>query len=161
MPTLLERVREEHLIIADLIERLHDEADAPMIRRATLAQLHDLLRHHAAAEEKLFYPLIADNGLADRTDQATKGVDEHREVLRMIDEMAGTAEGEDEFERRVDALAKLVATHVDDEELRVFSMVRSTTPEERLKRLGAEWPARLSPLLSTPGASTARPRPLH
>ncbi len=161
MPTLLELVREEHLIIADLIERLRDEADAPMIRRATLAQLRDLLSHHADAEERLLYPLIADNGLADRSDQARRGLDEHGEILRLIEAMSDTAEGQEEFAARIDELAKLVAHHVDDEELRVFSLVRATIDAARLKRLGADWPARVSPLISRPDASSSRPRPLH
>ena len=96
------------------------------------------LEVHAAAEETLFYPLLADAGREGKSD-TVDGVHDHnaiRHAVRAVDEAPA---GTDEWWSAVQAAQECNAEHMAQEEREFLPAFKEAVPAERRDELGVQW----------------------
>jgi hypothetical protein len=135
---LFRLIRDDHNRVLTLLQQLETTpAGASGLRQANLQNLIVLLGVHTTSEEDLVYPLLQRSGLDDHSDLSQRGSEEHREVLRLA---RGLVDADPAvFTARLAALKALIAAHVDDEEMRVFALLRATVPAPLLARQASRW----------------------
>lgn len=111
---------------------------------AVLRKLAAALKAHMEVEEEIFYPAVRSaTGEQDLVGHSEK---EHAAAKRLLAEVEGGATD------KLDALFEAVKHHVDEEETRLFPMVRAATLD--LYALGRMMAARRLELLSSHAGKT-------
>jgi len=102
-------LRREHTRIAQLFVEFDGLSDCACTgRRALVRELDELVRRHIEMEEALIYRNVA------------QPPDDHRLVLRMLDEIEQTECHTPPYVPRVHALRDLLLAHIKEEEAHVF-----------------------------------------
>lgn len=147
----------QHREVEALFARFGEEHDEDA--RGRLVQ--EITRHlsvHAAIEEQVFYPAVADH-VPGGGELAGHARDDHREVKQLLAELERMRPDEESFAHKVDTLRREVERHVSDEEQRLFPAVEETLDNGRRKALGEEMEAkqRLAPVHPHPHAPDTAP----
>jgi hemerythrin superfamily protein len=152
----LEMLRMQHRHVDRLfaqIERAlkHDHRVAlPLVR-----ELASALTLHAAIEEKHFYPTIR---TGETEELVAESFEEHRQLKRALADVVAAAEsGSDELEARVSVLKEEVVHHAkEEEEAKLFPIVRRLMDEDQREALGQEMVAAMVELQQSGVRVTAR-----
>ena len=147
------RIADDHTVA----ERLLQHLEAGRGDRRTLAdQLVFNLSLHAAAEEQVLYPALADHG-----DQrlAGHGRDQHHRIKEALATLDEAEPGSPEFEAALGDLAAEVRRHVVEEESQLLPRLRELLDVEHLAELGEEFAAakRTAPTRAHPQAPDSPP----
>lgn len=131
---VLDLILDDHRRFEALLRDLRDSsADRDAVRR-TLSTLHVA---HAEAEEHEVYPSLRRKD-AITEHEADHGEEEHAEgheaLLAVLE--ADDLDGED-FEDKVEELAKVINHHLTEEELTILNPARDEVAEAERERLGA------------------------
>ncbi len=130
----------------DIFEALHaehesvDEQLAELVEGGRDDETFETLRIdfivHALAEEQVFY-----RRLETRDETAAlvrEGHREHRQVMRLLDDMSGSDEPEDTWRSHLQTLRDDVRRHIEGEEGRLFPPARRLIQRQEAERL-AGW----------------------
>ncbi len=141
----------------DLLTSQHDEVDAFIKqleegdlasekKAAAFALLADNLAAHAVMEEKVFYPAI----LAKKTeDVLLESTEEHLAIRRVLADLLSTPVEDERFDARIKVLKEEVTHHArEEEEDKLFPMVRKMFTGEELTALGSEMLAAFEALMA-------------
>ncbi|MEU0372294.1 hemerythrin domain-containing protein [Streptomyces sp. NPDC006283] len=118
-----------------MFEQIRDSAaDAGRRRELTGRMTIELVRH-AVAEEEYLYPAVRSHveGGAQLADEA---LEDHALVERLLRDLEDTEPGQQEFEQTMTRLVEAVTEHVQDEEGRLFPLLRAACSTEHLNELG-------------------------
>ena len=127
--------------------------------QTTATQIVSLLKAHAAIEEELIYPILAE----DSKELAGESVDDHAEMKRLIKEIEKTDPGTDSgMSELLTQLQAVVMAHVEKEEDTVFPLLVEKLGVSQLEDLGLAMYGRQQELLqeypdTTNAASAGRP----
>ncbi|WP_436792007.1 hemerythrin domain-containing protein [Yinghuangia sp. YIM S10712] len=127
-------ILEDHRRMEDLFRRMRSiEAD----RAGALSVFADLLIAHGLAEETAVYPALKRFKHID-DEEVEHGEEEHEEANRALLALLEVSEvGSEEWDERLEELAKAVAHHTDEEERTILNGARENVPRERRDELGA------------------------
>jgi acetyl esterase len=144
----------DHLIADDhaIVERQFQHLEAGRgNRRVLVDQVSFELALHAFAEETVLYPIWPELGMTDEHDDAEH---EHQEIKELLVVLGRTEPGNDEFERALAELMRVVRHHVHDEEDEELPEFRRKAGPERMAALGKEFLAakRMAPTRPHPHA---------
>lgn len=90
-------------------------------RKAIVRELDELLRRHIAVEEALIYqPLVKASEWADDPGTPLHNEEEHRLILRLLDEIAQTECHTAVYVPRVQLLRDILLHHIKEEEAYIF-----------------------------------------
>lgn len=139
----------------ELLTAQHDEVDElfAMIektqdgerKRAYFEELADKLAAHAKIEEVFFYP--AANSKETR-DIVVESVEEHLSMKRMLSDLLELDVEDEHFDAKISVLKEQVEHHArEEEEGKLFPMVRKILDDEELAALGGEMLALFEELL--------------
>jgi non-homologous end joining protein Ku len=133
----------QHRSVEDLFEQIeateeHDE------KLALCNELADLFAAHASIEEKLFYPLVYKDELAD---QLAEAVEEHLSAKRIVADILQMKPGDTGFDAKVMVLKEQIEHHVEEEEGELFESVRESMSAAELETLGAQMEALFEELM--------------
>ena len=136
MPDLADVIREDHEIVADLLQRLTEPGDqAGRAEQADLCRrLVTTLSVHAAAEEQVVYPLLAEK-VEGGDDLAAEARQEHqaiKELLAVIDR--GRPE-DPEVAAALRTVRQHVTEHVREEEDDLLPRLREAVGTPEMQRL--------------------------
>ena len=131
-------VLSEHDVLRRAFTAL-EEAEGPALE-AAWTELADRLEVHAAAEESLFYPLLADTG-REGQQETEHGVHDHNDIRRAVREVADAEAGSDAWWIAVRAAQESNAEHMAQEEREYVPGFREAVPQERREELGMQWMA--------------------
>jgi hypothetical protein len=139
---VLELLTAQHAEVDELFEKLENEEG----NRATLfLELADKLAAHATIEEKIFYPGVMSK---QTNDILHESVEEHLEIKRTLSDMITMKLSDDDFKAKLSVLKENVAHHAhEEEEDKLFAMLRETMSEDELAALGGECLAMFEQLL--------------
>jgi acetyl esterase/lipase len=129
----------DHLIADDhaIVERQFQHLEAGRGNRQVLVdQISFELALHAFAEETVLYPIWSEIGMSDEHDDAEH---EHQEIKELLIKLGRGKPGEDEFERALEDLIRVVRHHVADEEDEELPEFRRKAGPERMAQLGKEF----------------------
>ncbi|MFF1556314.1 hemerythrin domain-containing protein [Streptomyces sp. NPDC058279] len=127
-------ILEDHRRMEDLFRRMRSvEAD----RAAALREFSALLIAHGEAEEAEVYGALKRfKGVDD--EEVDHGSEEHAEGNEALLALLEVSEvGSDEWDERLEELAKAVSHHIDEEERTILNGARESVPDERRAELGA------------------------
>ncbi|MGW7103921.1 hemerythrin domain-containing protein [Streptomyces sp. NPDC054838] len=127
-------ILEDHRRMEDLFRRMRSvEAD----RAAALREFAALLIAHGEAEEaEVYVALKRFKGVDD--EEVEHGSEEHAEGNEALLALLEVSEvGSDEWDARLEDLAKAVSHHIDEEERTILNGARESVPDDRRAELAA------------------------
>jgi hemerythrin superfamily protein len=131
--------------VTKLIETDHREVEALFGQfkqdrsKQTAMKICEELDAHAAAEEKVFYPVVRDD-VPEGKKLANEGEHEHGEARQLIGRIKNT-EDEDHLADLVNQLEQAVSHHVEEEESEMLPKSREALDASRLEELGNDFEA--------------------
>jgi hemerythrin superfamily protein len=155
LPDALAVLISDHQQVQDLFERYTELADSnadDQERESLAGQICTLLTVHAAIEEEIFYPAARD-ALREETAVFEEALVEHQSAKDLISRVQGARPSDPSFDAYVNVLGEYVNHHVQEEEQKLFPLVRASVID--LNALGQEMSARQEELLTAePGTMT-------
>ena len=136
--------RNELLNVLDLLMEQHAHVDALIEaletgqgnRAETFAELADSLAAHAEVEEKIFYPRIMS---LETSELLHESVEEHLAMKRVLADLLTCKLDDDDFKAKLSVLKEAVSHHAhEEEEQKLFPMLRKTLSDDDLAGLGNE-----------------------
>jgi hemerythrin superfamily protein len=131
----LELLKEDHEKVADLFEEAEDSDDQGQKER-TFERIKTELETHTYIEETVFYPALEKH--EELKDLVKEAYEEHRQVKKLLTEIAALAEGSEKFDAKLKVMKENVEHHVEEEENELFPKVRSVFDDKKLEALGRE-----------------------
>jgi hemerythrin-like domain-containing protein len=101
-------------------------------RNLLLAHLKHALMKHAVEEENVIYPALREVGQKDAADELTK---EHGYVKQYLYELENTPTASPDWIAKVREFRAAIEEHMEEEELRLFPMLRAQLSDEKNKAL--------------------------
>jgi len=101
-------------------------------RNLLLAHLKHALMKHAVEEENVIYPALREVGQKDAADELTK---EHGYVKQYLYELENTPTASPDWIAKVRQFRADIEEHMEEEELRLFPMLRAQLSDEKNKAL--------------------------
>jgi len=142
----LDLLEQQHQEIFDLFDGI-DDADDLDDRRELFCQLADKIAAHTAIEEKLFYPSVLTD---DTTRLLLEATEEHLAAKRVLADLLDLEADDDHFEPKLVVLRDLLVHHArDEEEDKLFPLVREALDEGELAALGNELAAMYDEIIGT------------
>jgi iron-sulfur cluster repair protein YtfE (RIC family) len=141
----LDLLKEQHEEVSKLFkkfEKLGDDATAE--RRELFVMIADRLSAHATIEEQYFYPSIKTEKSEDLLREA---VEEHLGVKRIIADLLELEPSDETFAAKMKVMRENVEHHVEEEEDKLFKMVRKTLNADQLLALGIQMKAEFDELM--------------
>jgi hypothetical protein len=131
----LELLEDQHREILDFFDELSETDDLDH-KRELFTLLADKLAAHTAIEEKLFYPTVFTDDTEELLLEATEA---HLAAKRILADLLELEPDDERFDAKLTVLADTFRHHAkDEEEDRLFPIVRETFGGEELAALGGE-----------------------
>lgn len=111
-----------------------EEADLDQMTAIATVMAKDL-EVHTTIEEEVFYPATSDLS-AEIHDTVTEGIEEHRVVNRLLDEVAAMVPDTEAWAAKVTVIIESTEHHADEEESEMFPKIRTATSADERARLG-------------------------
>jgi len=148
---VLELLTSQHEEVDQLFEKLEKGRGDKV---ALFEELANKLAAHATIEEKIFYPAVMEAKTAEMLREAGE---EHLAIKRVLADMLelDPDEDEDTFNAKLSVLKEEVEHHAhEEEEQKLFPILRKTMDEDELDALGSECLAMFETLMEgEPSAS--------
>jgi hemerythrin superfamily protein len=143
----LELLTADHNRVRGLFARYRgaEEADKHTEMTSVAGTIVTELEVHTTIEEEIFYPSVHDMSeeLAEVVDE---GVEEHHVAKVLIEELAATEAGSDQWKAKMTVLIENVEHHADEEEDEMFPQIRSASDADSRESLGQRLEARKAQL---------------
>lgn len=147
----LELLKEDHQTVAELFEQFKENEDGDNVE--LFEQIKKELEVHTRVEEAIFYPKMRDEGNDELKQIVLEGIEEHRQVKKLIAEISELADDSEKFNPKLKVLVEDVEHHVEEEEDEMFPLVEAQFDEDTLEELGAAIEAEKQELTSSRSAS--------
>jgi len=123
MVHIVDRLREDHQRMAELLEKIRQQTDGSAERRGNFARaLRYELAAHTAFEEEVFYPALRESD--DVTAVVAEAVTELRQAAAMVESMLAMEPASAEFTTTLGALEATVSSHRRREEEAIFPVAQ-------------------------------------
>ena len=131
----LDLLKAQHRYVERLFAQI-EGATSGDYKLRLFGDLADMLAVHATIEEKIFYPSVKTGVTADLLRESAK---DHLNMKRLLVELMATEVDDDSFDQKILMLKDMVQHHAEDEEeRRLFPIVRKTMDSGLLEALGGE-----------------------
>jgi hypothetical protein len=131
----LELLESQHDDVESLIEEIENTDDLD-IKRQLFEELADNIAAHAKIEETIFYPAAMGEETRDHLREATE---EHLVVKRLLADMVELDCADPQFDAKLSVVKESIRHHAhDEEEDKLFPMVRKMMSEDELEALAGE-----------------------
>jgi hemerythrin superfamily protein len=131
----LDLLKAQHRYVEKLFAQI-EGASSRDHKGRLFGDLADMLAVHATIEEKIFYPSVKNGVTAELLHESAQ---EHLNVKRLLVELMATEVDDDSFDEKILMLKDMVQHHAEDEEeRRLFPLVRKTLDSGLLEALGGE-----------------------
>lgn len=126
----------DHRKVEVLFKEILDNTD-PQDDTGIFHQLKADLTAHSIAEEESVY--IRFQGLDEMKGLMADAKQEHEEIRTLLDEITDVLDDREQFLDKIDDLQQLVKHHVDEEEGKVFPLIKKNSSEEVLLQMSQEF----------------------
>ena len=132
MADVTQLIEQDHREVEGLFEQFKNGGS-----ESVAAKICEELEVHAAAEEKVFYPVVKSD-VPGGDDMASEGNEEHGEARQLIGRIKQTSD-EAHLADLVTDLEEAVSHHVQEEESEMLPKTRDALDAARLDELGASF----------------------
>ena len=150
-------LKEEHAAISALLDQAArcDAGDPELLELSE--QIERSLTIHAALEERLFYPRLAERS-DDRDDvvDVFEGYVEHELIKRLVELLQYEGESNEQIKAEMNVLFETVKRHVKIEESTIFHLARELFDRDELDALGDELVSERPHVAAHAGANARR-----
>jgi hemerythrin superfamily protein len=157
MPDALQLLADDHREVSDLFGEMGATAE-PKQRKLIVTRIVHALSQHAAAEEELFYPVVAERAV-EGAGFVTVSLEEHHKAKVQLRKLEKMKSDDPLFDPSVGELQKEVSVHIADEELQLFPRVRAAFSDDELAELGQKLEARKAEAAAKASRKGAAKRP--
>lgn len=130
--------------ILDLIKKYYQQVEAMLSNLETAEDIQELydcfnklyeeISLHAEVKQQVFYPAI---GNCQNTDELVNKVqNQDKTVMQMLEEIESFSPTSAEFKQKISKLKQIIQQHVQEEEHKVFPLVRDCMSEAEREKLG-------------------------
>ncbi len=131
-----ELLKEDHERVAAIFEKLEPTTErARKTREELFDKLKAELQRHTQIEEQIFYPALEQE--EETRDITLEGIEEHRIVKTLLEEMEAMPVDSEEWTAKLSVLKENVEHHVEEEESEMFPKARKALAKEKIEELGA------------------------
>lgn len=130
----IELLKDDHRLVDSLFSRI--ENTTPSKYPPIVKQIKGALDTHAHIEEKLFYPRLLKEGKKDLVDIVREGLEEHKQMKKVLRKVAALTAKNDQYEAKVKVLIENTRHHVKEEENEMFPLVRDQFDAEMRENMG-------------------------
>jgi hypothetical protein len=129
-------LKQDHRKVEQLFAKFLQLQDSEEERERVFQEIEIELSAHAAAEEKVFYPLLK----GEIPDQVDEALQEHMEVKEMLVELLDMEFNDVDFDSKFTAMIKAVQHHVEEEERDggIMDIARQKINEENLTTMASD-----------------------
>ena len=128
-----EALATEHQAVRKVFDQIEATDETSTTKRnLLLTHLKHALTKHAIEEENVIYPALREAGQRDAADQLNK---EHGYVKQYLYELENTPTASPDWIAKVRQFRAEIEEHMEEEELRLFPMLRAQLSEEKNKAL--------------------------
>jgi hemerythrin superfamily protein len=152
MPSATQMIRQDHKKVEGLFNKFEQTQGADAKRRLAENAMAEL-EVHATLEEEIFYPAV-EREVEDAASMISEAREEHQTVKRLIADLKGMEEADEEFESQFSELVENVQHHVEEEENEMLPKVEESSLD--LNSLGDQMSKRREALQSSGGATKKR-----
>jgi hemerythrin superfamily protein len=152
MPSATQMIRQDHKKVEGLFNKFEQTQGADAKRRLAENAMAEL-EVHATLEEEIFYPAV-EREVEDAASMISEAREEHQTVKRLIADLKGMEEADEEFESQFSELVENVQHHVEEEENEMLPKVEESSLD--LNSLGDQMSKRRQALQSSVGATKKR-----
>lgn len=123
MVHIVDRLREDHQRMTELLEKIHQQTDGSAERRGGFARaLRYELAAHSAFEEEVFYPALRE--CDDATEVVAEAVTELRQAGAMIESLLAMDPASADFTTTLGTLEATLSSHRRREEEAIFPVAQ-------------------------------------
>ncbi|MFH8927044.1 hemerythrin domain-containing protein [Streptomyces pristinaespiralis] len=156
---VIQELTADHREVDQMFAEIEAQAAGDPRRRELADELTKELVRHSVAEEEYLYPAVR-RFVDDGDDLADEEISDHAQVERMLKELEGCKADDPRFDTLITQLKSAVASHVADEEKRLFPLLAESCSADLLMELGdkvrtAKQSAPTRPHPSTPHTAQA------
>jgi len=131
---LFQEIHEDHEELKQIIEKLENTSSRSARNRESLfGKLKEELIPHMKAEERVFYPALAEEKSA--REKALEALEEHHVAEMLFKELDKMPKGEERWKAKLMVFKEVVSHHIKEEESTVFEKARSVFDEDQLEML--------------------------
>lgn len=131
----LELLTEQHDEVEELLSQIED-SDDPEQKEELFREVADKIAAHSTMEEKIFYPSVMSEQTSEQLLEATE---EHLAVKRVLADMLELDADDERFNAKLTVLKEHIRHHArDEEEGKLFPILRAQLSEDQLAGLGNE-----------------------
>lgn len=127
----------DHREVEEMFTRFEQAGDDAATKQELAGSMVTELTKHAAVEEALLYPLMAEV-LDDGDEQVRHAIEEHREAEEALKRIEDLAPSDPGFDDAVNELIEGVRHHIEEEENELFTELREKVESTRLQQIGAQ-----------------------
>jgi hemerythrin superfamily protein len=125
----------DHREVEELFQQIEAQPVGGLRRRELADELTRELVRHSVAEEMHLYPAVREH-VQDGDEVADKELADHAKVEQMLKDLEGLDTGDPQFNHLIAKLKFEVASHVRDEESRLFPKLAASCTPQKLDELG-------------------------
>ena len=139
-------LKDDHERVDKLFSRILSEPD-PVLRDDLIDQVETELSVHSDAEQKIFYTALV--GEAPSRFPVLEGIEEHKIIKTLINDLKSPIKDKDEVIAKVKVLSEIVKHHVKEEESVMFSKAREVLSDEDEVEIGKRFLTQKQQLLKS------------
>lgn len=125
-------LRNDHELFEDLLHQLRQTPGGePKKRRELFSKFRLEIQSHTKAEERIFYPPLAENKAAQ--DDVLESIEEHHVIELLLNELDQLSVQKDQWGAKLRVCKELVEHHIAEEENKIFEDARRSLSEERMR----------------------------
>jgi hemerythrin-like domain-containing protein len=129
-----ELLKTDHDEIRDTLEMLSQiSGKASRSKKALVDRLTQQLFSHMEAEEKAFYPALAQED--DSYEDALRAIEEHRIIRETLQDLLKLPEEHEHWSARLSVLKDIIEHHIEEEESLLFDDTREVLGEEQVEEI--------------------------
>ncbi len=132
MHDLFKEIKNDHQEVKSMLEKLK-ESTGPKNRENLLKQFIIELKPHMEAEEKAFYPVLADK--KESREQALEALEEHHVAELVLKELEKGDKSGDQWKAKMQVFGELLEHHIEEEEDEVFEAAREVLDEKKISEI--------------------------
>jgi hemerythrin-like domain-containing protein len=110
-------LKADHKKVKELFRKFEQAGERAQKKKYEIGtQILDELDVHAAIEEEIFYPAVAEKAPKELRDTLLEGIQEHHVVHVLVNELRAMHGGEEEYAPKMTVLIENVEHHIEEEE---------------------------------------------
>lgn len=132
MHEFLQELKKDHQEVKGILDKLKDSSGGKN-RETLFKKLMTELHPHMKAEEKVFYPVLAEE--EDAREDTLESIEEHHVSEMVLKELEKMEKSEEQWLAKMKVFAELVDHHIKEEEKKIFKGANKVLGKDQMTEI--------------------------